>query len=121
MKNWLKGFGIGLLMIIVAFVTAFVADLTVIVQTGDQVPLYHLFVILLVTWFCEVIILIPYGSIPRKVTWDAFLARSVFVWLPVGAGWYLAHNVSASAFLVGLIISSTCVGYNIVVTNVERS
>ncbi|OGZ03996.1 MAG: hypothetical protein A2648_00130 [Candidatus Lloydbacteria bacterium RIFCSPHIGHO2_01_FULL_41_20] len=120
MINWLKGFGFGLMMILTSLAIIFFANGVVITMTGAEIAKYHLFVMLFLTWFIEVIILIPYGSIPLKITWNAFVARSVFVWGPVGVGWYLAHHMSALVFWLGLIISSTCVGYNIVVTNVQK-
>ena len=118
--NWIKGFLVGLVLIVVAFgALVTIADL-VHVTSDIEIGLYHSYVLLLGSWFVEVILLLPYGALPRNRTADAFMARSVFVWMPVCGGWYLAYHWSISALWVGLIISSTCVGYNLVVTTVQK-
>ena len=118
--NWLKGFGVGLVLIVVAALTSLFTNALVTIQTGSDMGGYHSSVFFFVVWACEVGILLPYGSLPLKITRSAFLARSVFVWGPVGVGWYLAHHIVGPAFGIGLIISSTCVGYNLVVTNIQK-
>jgi hypothetical protein len=116
MKNWALGFVVGIVMIALASLTVAAAFITVFVQTGGfEIPLYHIHLLLLITWFIQVVAFIPFGSISHTVSWNSFMARSIFVWMPIGLGWYLAHHVALLTFWMGLIISSTCVGYNMVV------
>lgn len=118
--NWIKGFLVGLVLIVVAF-GALVTIADLVHATSDiEIGLYNSYVLLLGSWFAEVILLLPYGALPRNRTVNAFMARSVFVWMPVCGGWYLAYHWSITALWVGLIISSTCVGYNLVVTTVQK-
>lgn len=117
--NWLKGFGIGLVMIWVGLAIIFIAEF-IAAMNGSRVGLYNDLVLMIGIWFIEVILLIPRGSLPQRVTLSAFVARSVFVWLPVLVGWYLAYHWRISALGVGLLVSSTCVGYNIIVTRAKK-
>jgi len=117
LKNWLKGFGVGLLIMLFVSVIIFVIETVAILASGGNTPpTYNILTGVLVIWFLVVIALSPYGSMPMQSTINASCARFVFIFLPISLGWFLFQiGASLWVFSVGMYISSTCVGYNIVV------
>lgn len=117
LKNWLKGSGVGIMIMVSVSIIIFLTD-AMIVLVLNIVPTHNLLTATMIVWFVVVIALSPYGSVPMASTASAFFARIVFVWLPITLGWFLFQKgMSLWFFSIGLYISSTCAGYNIVVTH----
>ena len=114
MNTFLKAFSIGIGIILGAFLFMFLATLVLMAQSGNEPSLYrgmHMFV---TGWFVTVLICIPAGSLPLTGTWGALCARWFFVWIPTILGWYLFFKVGGPFLVIGMLVSSTFVGYNIV-------
>ncbi|MFZ2187512.1 MAG: hypothetical protein WAV46_02685 [Candidatus Moraniibacteriota bacterium] len=121
LKNWLKGLIIGLMIMGCTLILMFASLLIIWMAGGNELSLRQLLMGVLLSWFLEVVILIPLGSLPREVNRNAFLARAIFVWLPVSGGWFLMlQGMPLWVFPAGMLISSTCVGYNMMVTHEKK-
>ena len=114
---WIRGFIVGL-----GFIGKAVVMTVIVVFVATALlhkPLsYHVIATLpLIDWCVSVVKLMPKGSLP-----PSWAARIVYVVLPIGLGWGLVVTDIApiGIFVIGAIISSTFVGYNMQVTFLKR-
>jgi len=116
----IKGFGLGLMIMLAVSVILFMVEIMSVLLSGGRVPTYNLLAGMLLTWVAVVFVLLPYGSIPIGVTRNVFFSRTAFVWVIV-LGWFLFREDSPWIFLLGMCVASVCVGYNIVLAHAEES
>lgn len=115
MLTWVKGFLFGIIMVCIATTIGLVANIIIEIIRGDG-AMVSIYFTTFVIWISEKEALEKLGKIPDRATWDAFCSRVVFYWTPVILGWYIAVNFYSFAFWIGLIISSTFVGYQAIAT-----
>lgn len=119
MLTWIKGFVFGLIMIVLATMIALVTNVAIEVMKGDGVMI-SLFFTILVVWSMAVMLLIILEKNPHTATTHSLYTRVALYWTPITLGWVTASHFYAFAFWIGLIISSTFVGYQVIVTRMKK-
>jgi hypothetical protein len=105
------GFLIGFLLLLVTNVITLLTYSVYLYVSADEFRPFYGIMGIVVVYLIEVSLLVPFGSLP-----SGRAARIVFVWGPVIVGWFVAYYVNMLGLFVGLMVSATCVGYNMMVT-----
>ncbi len=114
---YLKSFGLGFLMYLVTtFLAATVTGLTAGPDLSNAEFTVRIFYTMLFVWTSAVGAFLLMNIRKIKVTLRAFVARSVFLWGPIGIGWFLmVSEGKMQFFLLGVFISSTLFWYEVLV------
>ena len=112
-------FGFAVYMATMVF-AGVVVGFTIDPETPEHKLIAEILLTSLFVWFGIASTLLLLVVKVNKTTFQAIVARTVFIWAPIGLGWYFTNQTGGTGwYVLGLAVSSLFLSYEVVV-HLER-